>query len=103
MIDEKELQSMLYLLDDSDERIVEQIEIKILSLGLDVVPILERQWPIEESTTRQERMIELIKIINQNTLVNSLEKWLDTEEQDLMDGLLIINKIGQGLLRNILL
>mgnify|MGYP000324095992 FL=1 len=53
MIDEKELQSMLYLLDDSDERIVEQIETKILSLGLDVVPILERQWPIEESTTRQ--------------------------------------------------
>ncbi|MFT7379743.1 MAG: regulator of sirC expression with transglutaminase-like and TPR domain [Bacteroidia bacterium] len=93
MIDEKELQSMLYLLDDSDERIVEQIETKILSLGLDVVPILERQWPIEESTTRQERMIELIKIINQNTLVNSLEKWLDTEEQDLMEGLLIINKI----------
>ncbi|MFT6177008.1 MAG: hypothetical protein ACJAUF_000921, partial [Bacteroidia bacterium] len=94
MIDEKELQSMLYLLDDSDERIVEQIETKILSLGLDVVPILERQWPIEESTTRQERMIELIKRINQNTLVNSLEKWLDTEEQDLMDGLLIINKIA---------
>ena len=94
MIDEKELQSMLYLLDDSDERIVEQIETKILSLGIEVVPFLEGQWPMEESTARQERMVELIKSINQNMLVNSLEKWLATEEQDLVDGLLIINKIA---------
>lgn len=94
MIDEKKLQSMLYLLDDTDERIVEHIESEILAWGIEVVPFLEKQWPLEESTKRQERMVDLINSINQNTLVDSLQEWLATEDQDLLDGLLIVNRIA---------
>ncbi|PCJ66295.1 MAG: hypothetical protein COA58_05840 [Bacteroidetes bacterium] len=93
MINEKELRSMLYLLDDEDYRVVEQIEVEITAMGNEVIPFLEKIWPEEGNTGRQERIIELIKTIGQLSLANSFKSWLDTEEQDLLDGLLIINQI----------
>jgi regulator of sirC expression with transglutaminase-like and TPR domain len=93
MINEKELHSMLYLLDDEDERVVEQIEAKITAMGSAVIPHLEKVWPSEENTKRQERIVELIKNIGQESLASSFKEWLDTEEPDLLDGWLIINRI----------
>lgn len=84
---------MLYLLDDEDYRVVEQIEVEITAMGNEVIPFLEKIWPEEGNTGRQERIIELIKTIGQLSLANSFKSWLDTEEQDLLDGLLIINQI----------
>ena len=93
MINEKELQSMLYLLDDEDDRVVEQIEAKITAMGSEVLPHLEKVWPEEENTKRQERIVELIKNIGQESLANSFKDWLDTDEQDLLAGMLIVNRI----------
>lgn len=92
-INEKELDSMLYLLDDTDERVVEHIESQIMEFGIDVVPFLESRWPQEQNTNRQDRILSLVKRIQQQSLANELKKWLQTEEQDLLDGLLIINKL----------
>lgn len=92
-INEKELDSMLYLLDDTDERVVEHIESQIMELGIDVVPLLESRWPQEQNTNRQDRILSLVKRIQQQSLASELKEWLRTQEQDLLDGLLIINKL----------
>jgi regulator of sirC expression with transglutaminase-like and TPR domain len=92
-INEKELDSMLYLLDDSDERVVEHIEEKVLNLGNDVLPHLESRWPTEENVKRQERMLTLIKSIKQQALASELKTWRATEGQDLLEGMLILNKL----------
>ncbi|MDG1724698.1 MAG: transglutaminase-like domain-containing protein [Bacteroidia bacterium] len=89
----KELKNMVYLLDDSDERVVSQIEEKIFSYGLNSIPFLESLWPNEESAVRQEKIVNLIKRIKQNVLAEELKSWLNSEEQDLLDGVFIINKI----------
>ena len=94
MKSEKELESMLYLLDDSDDRVVEQIEEEIAALGKNVIGFLERAWPDEQNVKRQERIIDLIKEIKQNSLAHDLQNWLSTESMDLLDGLVIINKIA---------
>ena len=88
-----ELKNMVYLLDDSDDRVVSHVEEKIFSLGLTSIPLLESLWPDEESVVRQERIIELIKRIKQNVLADELKSWLNSDDQDLLDGIFIINKI----------
>jgi regulator of sirC expression with transglutaminase-like and TPR domain len=92
-MDVNELKNMVYLLDDSDDRVVSHIEEKIFSYGLSSIPFLESLWPTEESAIRQEKIVNLIKRIKQNMLAEELESWLNSEEQDLLDGVFIINKI----------
>ncbi|MCH1472467.1 MAG: transglutaminase-like domain-containing protein [Bacteroidia bacterium] len=93
LMDVNELKNMVYLLDDSDDRVVSRIEEKIFSFGLNSIPFLESLWPDEESAVRQERIVNLIKRIKQNVLAEELRSWLNSDEQDLMDGVFIINKI----------
>jgi regulator of sirC expression with transglutaminase-like and TPR domain len=93
LMDVNELKNMVYLLDDSDDRVVSHIEEKIFSFGLSTIPFLESLWPDEESAVRQERIVNLIKRIKQNVLAEELRSWLNSEEQDLMDGVFILNKI----------
>lgn len=92
-INQKELDSMLYLLDDSDERVVEHIESQIMELGSKVLPLLDERWPQEENANRQDRILVLMKKIQQNSLSSEMKLWLSTPEQDLLDGLLIVNKL----------
>ncbi len=93
MINEKEIKSMLYLLDDNDERVIEHIEEKLFALGEEIIPFLEKTWPDEQNTKRQEKIIEIIKNISQQTVVRDLKLWLNSEDKDLLDGVIIIEKM----------
>jgi len=93
-MNEKEFQSMLYLLDDSDERVVEHVENQITLMGMDALPFLEKYWADEANVVVQERMVLLIKKINQQLLLQSLRIWEATETQDLLEGVLIIDQIA---------
>ena len=93
-MNEKEFQSMLYLLDDSDERVVEHVENQITLMGMDALSLLEKYWSDEPNVIVQERMVLLIKKINQQSLLQSLRIWEATETQDLLEGVLIIDQIA---------
>lgn len=88
-----ELDSMLYLLDDSDARVVEHIEAQIVDLGAAVLPLLDERWPQEANHQRQNKILSLIQVIQQQSLSTDLKHWMKTKEQDLLDGLLIVNKL----------
>lgn len=93
MINEKEIESMLYLLDDSDDRVVEHIAEKLFALGPAIIPYLEKTWPDETNVRRQEHIIDIIKNISQKALALKLENWKNSEHKDLLEGMLIINQI----------
>lgn len=93
MLNEGEIQSMLYLLDDSDERVVEHIEDKLISMGMEIVPFLEEQWPKMYDGEHQERVVNLIQRITDLELTQKLVVWKNTPEQDLLDGMLILNQL----------
>ncbi|MBR9861012.1 hypothetical protein GYB22_09775 [bacterium] len=93
MPDEKDIQAMLYLLDDSDERVVEEIEAQLLHLGREVLGFLEEQWPLMENAKRQESVLQVIKKIKARALCDELLDWKNTNEQDLLDGVLILDKL----------
>jgi regulator of sirC expression with transglutaminase-like and TPR domain len=92
-INKKKLESMLYLLDDTDDRVVQHIESQIMELGAGAIPLIEARCTLEENSNRLDRMLLLIKRIQQQTLADELSRWMKTDEQDLLDGLLIINQL----------
>lgn len=89
---------MLYLLDDSDDRVVEEIENRLMEMGSKVIPVLEKAWPQENNPKRVERILHLIKEINSRVLCEELNKWKESEEQDLLEGVLIIDKLNNPLI-----
>lgn len=83
---------MVMLLDDTDEEVVRLIEERILSLGEEVIPMLEDQWGHEFSMTHQERLEYLIHKIQFETTLAMLREWIESEEQDLFEGYYILTR-----------
>jgi len=88
----KEVLSLIALLDDDDDEILRHVEQKLLSLGVDVIPILEHEWGSINNLTHQQKVENIIHRIQFNKLLVDLRSWRDSEHQDLLDGVYIIAK-----------
>lgn len=93
MINEKEISNLIYLLDDTDEEVIEQIEQKILSLGIEALPILEDASHQESESIRLERLVLLIRKLRKSGIQKDLINWKESPEQDLLTGMMILERI----------
>ncbi|MCB9261383.1 MAG: hypothetical protein H6607_03255 [Flavobacteriales bacterium] len=93
MINESEIASLIYLLDDTDDEIVVQIESKILSFGHQAIPYLEQASFDEAEIIRLERLQNLIKELKRDGIINQLKDWKQNYSDDLLKALLIIEQI----------
>lgn len=92
MIDEKEVESLIKLLDDPDTEISKHVEEKLLSYGNDVVSYLEDAWSHSLDAILQERIENLVHKIQFGNVKRDLELWYISGAFDLLQGMLIINK-----------
>lgn len=92
MLSDKEVVSLIALLDDEDTEIVEHVELKLLSLGINVIPILENEWETIENPEHQHKVETIIHKIQFETELEVLRHWSKGESPDLLDGLYIIAK-----------
>ncbi len=92
MLNNKEVISLIALLDDDDTEIMHHVEEKLLSLGTDVIPILEHEWGSIHNLSHQQKIENIIHRIQFEKLLNELRNWRDSVEQDLLDGVYIIAK-----------
>lgn len=91
MINRKELDAMVYLLDDPD--VSENISNKLVSLGREVVPMLEEFW-FEDINAEQKKQLEaIILAIQSGSLQEELKEWMQSEKQNLLQAIGIINRI----------
>jgi regulator of sirC expression with transglutaminase-like and TPR domain len=90
MLTDKEVVSLIALLDDDDQEIVKHVEDKLLSLGVDVVTLLENEWNSIHNIEHQQKLENIIHKIQFEDQVEQLREWSKTPEQDLLDGLFII-------------
>lgn len=93
VIDNKEIQALIHLLDDPDERVYQQIRAKIMGYGEDLIPALEDVW--ENASLGhifQNRIEEIIHEIQLKAITDELVEWKNSERQDLLAGMLIIAK-----------
>ncbi len=93
MIDENELSSLIYLLDDTDEEVVEQVESKILSFGHEAISFLEQASLKEQEAVRLKRMNSIIRELKKTEILRDLQLWQRHESEDLLKGLLILERI----------
>ncbi|MGC4023504.1 MAG: transglutaminase-like domain-containing protein [Cyclobacteriaceae bacterium] len=89
-MEEKELKALVSLLDDEDQQIVSHVEGKILSIGREVIPFLEREWESNLNPAVQGRIEELIHTLQYDLLRDRLKKWYEGKDQDLLTGMWII-------------
>lgn len=92
MIKKNELDALVYLLDDTDEEVVTQVMDKILSLGKEVIPYLEEEWGPALNELQQERIEDIVHQIQFTSLKHELRAWVDSEKQDLFEGICILSK-----------
>jgi len=89
-LEEKELKSLIALLEDPDEEIFEAIRSKLLSLGSEAIPALESVWENTFNNQLQTRIEDVIQTIQFSFVKEELSHWANTGGLDLLAGTLLI-------------
>jgi regulator of sirC expression with transglutaminase-like and TPR domain len=92
MFNQKELQALISLLDDTDEGVIRQVEGKILSLGEEVIPYLESEWGLSFNALQQQRIENIIHRIQFEGVKLQLAEWAAGKEPDLFEGIFLVSK-----------
>jgi len=92
MMNKKEVESLIKLLDDPDNEISRHVEDKLLSYGNEVISFLENAWSQSLDLVLQERIENLVHKIQFHNVKRDLELWYVSGAFDLLQGMLIINK-----------
>ncbi len=86
----KELNALISLLDDPDESVFRQVSTKFLSLGQEIIPVLEDAWEHSFDTLIQNRIENIIHQIQFDLIKDALKEWSHPEQQNLLEGALLI-------------
>ncbi len=89
-LNNRELKALVSLLDDEDRQIVNQVEEKIISLGNEVIPYLERHWEQNFNPTTQRRIEDLIHTLQFDELKSKLVNWREDGNHDLLEGMWLV-------------
>jgi regulator of sirC expression with transglutaminase-like and TPR domain len=89
-INKNEINALISLLDDPDEGIFKQVSSKFLSLGQDIIPVLEDAWEHSFDTLIQNRIENIIHQIQFDLIKADLKKWSHPDRQNLLEGALLI-------------
>ncbi|WP_373521796.1 transglutaminase-like domain-containing protein [Aquiflexum sp.] len=90
-LSENELHALVSLLDDTDREVKSHVRDRIISLGHDVIPFLEKKWENSFNPDIQKEIEELVHDLQFLQLKERLIDWRESPEQDLLTGLWIIN------------
>jgi len=91
-MNEKEVESLIKLLDDPDKEISSHVEDRLLSFGNEVIGYLENAWSHSLDAILQERIENLVHKIQFSNIKRELELWYISGSYDLLQGMLIVNK-----------
>jgi regulator of sirC expression with transglutaminase-like and TPR domain len=87
---ESELKALVSLLDDDDKQIAAHVEEKILSLGKEAIPFLEKEWESNLNPAVQTRIEDLIHTLQYDLLKERLKTWFHSQDRDLLTGMWLI-------------
>ena len=91
-VSDKEFRALITLLDDNDTEVYTHVSEKLLSLGVEGIPLLESAWETSENQVIQTRLESLIGNIQFSNVKDRLIKWIATDGEDLLEGALLVAK-----------
>ena len=86
---QSELKALISLLDEPDAEVYEQIRGKIHVYGIDAIPVLESAWEDSFDPILQERIEEIIHMIQLDDLYAEVSSWAQLGSDDLMRGFML--------------
>ena len=86
----KELKSLVQLLDDDDVEVVGHVEEKLKTLGTGVIPFLEEAWEQTFNPKAHERIEDLVHFLQFELAQERLTHWYEHEKEDLLKGMWIL-------------
>jgi regulator of sirC expression with transglutaminase-like and TPR domain len=88
-----EVNALISLIEDPDETIYTQVRNELRNYGEAIIPQLEHYWELQDfGPLFQTRLEELISSIQYEGVYNRLKIWKNSEDKNLLEGALIINK-----------
>ncbi len=88
-----EVYALITLIEDPDESIYDQVRKELSNYGEAIIPQLEQYWELQDfGPLFQSRLVELISSIQYEGVYNRLKNWKNSEDKNLLEGALIINK-----------
>jgi regulator of sirC expression with transglutaminase-like and TPR domain len=88
---ENELHALVSLLDDTDREVKSHVREKLVSLGQEVIPFLEKKWENSFNPQIQKEIEDLIHDLQFSQLKSRLQEWKNSPDQDLLTGLWLVN------------
>jgi regulator of sirC expression with transglutaminase-like and TPR domain len=92
MVNNSEIDALIKLLDDNDPEVFNNVSQRLISLGQDVVPMLEAAWEDTLDAELHERIEEIIHIINYQELYAEFKEWAEDDNSDLLKGAILVAK-----------
>ena len=90
-----ELNYLLYLLEDDDIEVYQNVSAKLISLGVDILPELEEAYDnsiLSANELLEERLVEVIDQINYDSVTICFKNWLKNDKDDLLKAMILIAK-----------
>jgi regulator of sirC expression with transglutaminase-like and TPR domain len=88
----KELNALVHLLDEPDDKVFDSIREKIHSFGKEAIPYLEKTLDATFDAFIQERAGVIIRDIQQGELHTEFTNWINTSSSDLLKGFLLVTR-----------
>jgi Transglutaminase-like superfamily len=85
-----ELSALISLLDDNDREVLSHVSDKLLSLGMEGIPLLEAAWETSDNQVIQKRLEDLIDTIQFENVYDRMYRWASGGGEDLLTGALLV-------------
>lgn len=92
MVEIKELEALVSLVDEPNEDMFDVIRQKIISYGKLAIPVLDDVWVNTMGDSESNRIESIIEDIRQGILITDFNLWVSDPKSDIIDGLIIISK-----------
>lgn len=86
----RELEALISLLEDPDKQVFDNVSNRLIELGEEAVPPLEQRWEITLRPDLQERIENVIRKIQFNTLKRGMNGWKSEGGTDLLYGAYLV-------------
>lgn len=89
-MDDQKVKALINLLDDPTEEVFSSVQMALLQLPVDKVPLLEEAWEQSADELLQSRLANVIHAIQFNDVKNLLARWRDEGARDLVYGVFLV-------------
>ena len=92
LIEKKEIDSIINLLDDQDENVFELLKQQLISFGPEILPVLDEAIDNSFSKIISRRLSSIFDELNLQNTINELVAWKNSDEHNLFEAMIILSR-----------